>query len=124
MARGSSSGGESKQGLIITLIFFILATIILGVTTTSASMARGAEEEADAAKADKEVGGQFQLARVLLEGLPHTARHAPEGCRAARPAPREVDGNSLKTDDPAKDDITKDIREKLDRDSRPRLERR
>ena len=33
MARGSSGGGESKQGFIITIIFFVLATIILGVTT-------------------------------------------------------------------------------------------
>src|SRR5262245_50100067 len=31
MARASSRGGESKQGLVVTLVFFILATIGAGV---------------------------------------------------------------------------------------------
>ena len=31
--RGGTSGGEPKTGLVVTLVFFILATIGLGVTT-------------------------------------------------------------------------------------------
>lgn len=49
--------GESKQGLIITLVFFILATIILGVATYF-----GFSEQEKYDKAAKEAGDKLKVA--------------------------------------------------------------
>src|SRR5262245_36696468 len=118
MARGSG-GGESKQGLIITLIFFILATIILGVTTYLGFDGQGVlKKEADAAKADKQKWEdnsnwwefQAKLYRAYGTGM------LPKDAERLGQLRERFDSNGLKTDDAGKDAATKDIREKLDRD--------
>ncbi|HZY86139.1 MAG TPA: hypothetical protein VFE78_14995 [Gemmataceae bacterium] len=74
-----SSGGESKQGLVITLVFFILATIGLGVATYFGYSEQEAKDKgkADAEKAKKEMTDerdwykfQWNLARAYMGHLP------------------------------------------------------
>lgn len=119
MARGGAGGGESKQGLIITLIFFILATIILGVTTYLGFDGQGElKKEADAAKAEK---AKWEASSNWHEFCSKVYR-AYSGGMLQKDSDRlgqlreQFDNNTLKSDDPAKEDISKDIRERLDRD--------
>lgn len=120
MARGSSGGGESKQGLIITLIFFILATIILGVTTYLGFDGQGVlKQQADAANDEK---AKWE-AKSNWHELGSKVYRAYGSGMLAKDAERlgqlreQFDTNKFASvDDPARDDIIRDIREKLDRD--------
>ena len=73
------SSGESKQGLVITLVFFILATIGLGVSTYFGYSEQEAKDKAKA-DAEKKLGDmtaerdwfkfQWNLARAYIGALP------------------------------------------------------
>jgi hypothetical protein len=68
--KGGSGGGDSKQGLIITLVIFVLLTIILGVTTylgfSGESDAKKAKAEADKTKSEYEGGSEWYQFQALL----------------------------------------------------------
>jgi len=80
------SSGESKQGLVITLVFFILATIGLGVSTYFGYSEQEAKDKAKA-DAEKKLGDmtaerdwfkfQWNLARRYM-GVPVAAETATE----------------------------------------------
>ena len=80
------SSGESKQGLVITLVFFILATIGLGVATYFGYSEQEAKDKAKA-DAEKKLGDmtaerdwykfQWNLARRYM-GVPVPAETATE----------------------------------------------
>jgi hypothetical protein len=90
MAARGSSGGESKQGIVVTLVFFILATIGLGVATYYGfaeqdklkGEAKKKEQEAKAADEERNTYmGLYGLARAHL-GMP-----VPDDSRVGRELP-------------------------------------
>lgn len=127
MARGStrassrssgSSGGESKQGLIITLIFFVLATIILGVTTYLGFDGQAElKKQADSANAEKSKwearANWHEFCSMLYRAYAgHMLQKDAERIALLR---EQFDGNRFASvDDPAREDITKQIKEQLD----------
>src|SRR5262249_20316062 len=116
MARGG--GGESKQGLIITLIFFILATIILGVTTYlgfdgQTELKKQATQAVEDKKKWENNSDWHEFEAKVYRA--YLGNMLPKDADRLGQLREKFDGNSLKSDDAAKEDVTKDIREKLDK---------
>jgi hypothetical protein len=116
----AAKGGGSNQGLIITLIFFVLATIILGVTTYLGfdGQTQFLKEKTEALKKQKdwEAAANWYRAQALIERA-YLGRSFPKDQEPLAQLRRDFDEGKLKGDlDPAKEDATKLVKEILDQE--------
>jgi hypothetical protein len=116
----AAKGGGSNQGLIITLIFFVLATIILGVTTYLGfdGQTQFLKEKNEAVKKQKEweAAANWYRAQALIERA-YLGRSFPKDQEPLTQLRRDFDEGKLKGDlDPAKEDFVKMIKEGLDKE--------
>jgi hypothetical protein len=119
--KGSSGGGgDSKQGLIITLVVFVLLTILLGVTTylgfSGEADAKKAKVEADKTKNEYEQGSDWYKFQALLYrsylGQPLSEKEAGSLVLLRD----KFDANTLKPrDKDEQEPVNKVVRENLDK---------
>src|SRR6266851_4330978 len=118
--KGGSGGGDSKQGLIITLVVFILLTILLGVTTylgfSGQTQLAESEKKKEADRDSYDKGSNWYQFQALLYrsylGQPLTEKEA----QTLSLRRDEFEKNLLKPRD--KDElepVTKMVRENLDK---------
>jgi hypothetical protein len=124
MAAKSGGGGDSKQGLIITLVLFVLLSVILGVTTYLGFSGQTALEaktkEAEKLKSDYDQDGdwykfQAYTFRTYL-GQPLSAKEKDSYDVLRGKFDQSATG--MNTRDPEKETVTKLIKETLDKSYR------